>query len=136
MIFQLSFGKNKMENMKFSDNFNLASAFKKFFPNTEPKIGIYLLFVFIYVGINFFLSTNKLQDGSPEMLDTNYVLNNKGKITLIEKKQYVEMLYYQLKAFSGHWILFSIIPLVYFRDREKAKQIQNNCLVLDNNINQ
>jgi hypothetical protein len=125
MIFQLSFGKNKMENVKSWDGFNLlATAFKKFFPNTESKIGIYLLFIFIYVGINFFLSTNKLQDGSPEIIDTHYALNNKGEITFVEKKQYVEMLYYQLKAFSGHWILFSIIPLVYFRDREKAKQIQ------------
>jgi hypothetical protein len=121
-MFFRSFGKNKMENVKSWEGFSLALAFKKFFPNTEPKIGIYLLLIFIYVGINFFLSTNKLQDGSPEMLNGDYVLNNKGEITLVEKKQYVEMLYYQLKAFSGHWILFSIIPLVYFRDREKAKE--------------
>jgi beta-lactamase regulating signal transducer with metallopeptidase domain len=122
MVFQLSFGKNKIEKIKFMESFNLTIVFKRLFPNTNYKIGIIILVLFIYVFFNFYFSINKLTNGSPEILDGKYVLNNHGKIMEVDKKQYVEMCYTQVKAFSGHWIFFSIIPLVYFFDRRKIEE--------------
>jgi hypothetical protein len=59
-----------------------------------------------------------------------YVLNNHGEIMEFNKKQYVEMCYTQLKAFSGHLIIFSVIPLVYFLDRIKEKQkVKENIII-------
>jgi hypothetical protein len=121
MVFRLSFGKNKIEKIKFLESFNTIIVFKRYFPNTNYKIAIILLVLFVYVFFNFYFSVNKLTNGTPEILDGKYVLNNHGEITEVDKKQYVEMSYTQLKAFSGHWIIFSVIPLVYFFDRIKGK---------------
>jgi hypothetical protein len=120
MIFQLSFGKNKIEKIKL-ESFNPIIVFKQYFPNTNYKIGIILLVLLVYVFLNFYFSVNKLTNGSPEILEGKYVLNNHGEIMEVNKKQYVEMCYTQIKAFSGHWIIFSIIPLIYFFDRKKGK---------------
>jgi hypothetical protein len=119
MLFQLSFGKNKIEKLKFMESFNPAIIFKRYFPNTNYKIGIIILILFVYAFLNFYFSINKLINGSPEILDGKYVLNNHGEIMEVDKKQYVEICYTQIKAFSGHWIIFSIIPFIYFRDRKK-----------------
>jgi hypothetical protein len=121
MIFRLSFGKNKIEKITFLESFNPVIVFKRYFPNTNHKIGIIIFILFVYVFFNFYFSINKLKNGSPEILDGKYVLNNHGEIIKVDKKQYIIMCYTQLKAFSGHWIIFSIIPLIYFFDRKKGK---------------
>ncbi|GHV09223.1 hypothetical protein FACS189485_21560 [Spirochaetia bacterium] len=128
MVFKLSFGKNKIERIKFLESFNPAIIFKRYFPNTNYKVGLILMVLFIYVFFNFYFSVNKLGNGSPGILDGKYILNNHGEITEVDKKQYVEMCYIQLKAFSGHWIIFSIISFIYFLDRrkEKIKNVENN----------
>ena len=122
MIFGTSFGKNKIEKITFLESFNLKIIFKRFFPNTDYEIGIVLLLMLIYVLINFYTSMSILVDGSPEIIDGRYVLNNHGEIVEVDKSQYVKMCYTRVKAFSGHWIIFSIIPYIYFRDKEKSKE--------------
>lgn len=120
MVFQIRFGKNKVEKIKSPESFNPALAFKRYFPNTDYRIGIIFLVIFIYAFFNFYFSVNKLVNGMPEISSGKYILNNHGKIMEIDKKEYVKMCYTQLKAFSGHWIIFSIIPLIYSLDRRKA----------------
>jgi hypothetical protein len=125
MIFKASLGKNKIEKITFLENFNLKIIFKRFFPNTDYKVGIILLLIFIYVFINFYMSINILKNGLPEIANGEYVLNNHGEIVEIDKSQYVKMCYTQIKAFSGHWIIFSIIPYIYFRDKKKSNEVNN-----------
>ena len=125
MIFRAIFGKNKIEKITFVEGFNPKIVFKKYLPNTDYKIGVILLLILIYVFINFYISINMLENGSPEIIDGKYVLNDHGEIAEIDKDQYVKMRYAQIKAFSGHWIIFSIIPYIYFRDRKKSNETNN-----------
>jgi hypothetical protein len=125
MVFRASFGKNKIEKITFSESFNLKIIFKRYFPNTDYKTGIILLLLFVYVFINFYVSINIFKNGSPEITNGEYFLNNHGEIVEINKSQYVKTCYTQIKAFSGHWIIFSIIPFFYFRDK-KIKHNKEN----------
>ena len=112
---------NRINKLTFFESSNPFKVFKSIFPNTSYKIAIILLLIIIYVFINIYFSFNKLIDGMPEIINGTYVLNNKGDIIEINKQQYVELRYTMLKLFSGHWILFSIIPLIYFFDRKNNK---------------
>ena len=64
--------------------------------------------------------------GTAEILDGKYVLNNHGEIMEIDKKEYVKMKYTQIKTFSGHWIVFSIIPFLYFYNEKKGRRKNKN----------
>jgi hypothetical protein len=120
MGFQHSFRKNKMGKIKFVGSSNPIIAFRRYFPNANYKIGIILLVLFVYVFFNFFFSMSKLINGSPGIVDGKYILSNHGEMTEVDKKQYVEMCYTQLKLLSGHWIFFSVIPFISFLDRRKG----------------
>jgi hypothetical protein len=122
MCFQLFFGKNKVKIPTFFESFNPILIFRRYFPNTNYKIGFILIILMIYVIINFYFSIKSVAHGSPELIDGGYFLNINGELNQIEKGQYVEMRFNQLKAFSGHWIIFSVIPLIFYLDRKKSKQ--------------
>jgi hypothetical protein len=70
---------------------------------------------FIYALINFALFAMHMEGGSPAVENGNYYLHNHGhKIRDLSKEEYQRFVAYVVRGFSGHWMLFSIIPTAYF----------------------
>jgi hypothetical protein len=56
-----------------------------------------------------------MEGGSPSVENGNYYLHNHGqKIRDLSKEEYQRFSAYVVRGFSGHWMLFSIIPAAYF----------------------
>lgn len=61
----------------------------------------------IYAVMNFGLSAILLGGGSPELWDGAYVLQNKGEyIRALTEIEYHLYQSYEVRLFSGHWMLF------------------------------
>lgn len=82
-----------------------------------------VLLTFAYVFVNFVLFFLRTEGGSPEMRDGLYVLQSHGKV--IRELSYVEFkLYhaYVLRGFSGHWLVFYLVPSLYFLVRRNNQE--------------
>ena len=70
---------------------------------------------FIYAFINFALFMVLMEGGSPSSKNGTYYLHSHGrKIRDITKKEYQRFLAYEVRGVSGHWMIFSIVPMAYF----------------------
>ena len=71
--------------------------------------------VFIYVAINFALFLMNLEGGGPQAQNGRYYLKSHGLIIReLTEEEFHRFRAYELRGFAGHWILFSLIPTVYF----------------------
>lgn len=69
---------------------------------------------FIYTLVNFALFA-ALVPGSPAVENGTFVLQSHGrKIREISEEEYRRFRAYEVRGFSGHWMLFSLLPTVYF----------------------
>lgn len=67
-----------------------------------------------YAMINFFMSMGAL-GGTPDFKDGQYILHNKGKLVrVITEVEYHHAKALIIRMFSGHWIIFSGMPALYF----------------------
>lgn len=72
--------------------------------------------VFIYAGINFMYSVTLLSEGSPVIQDGNLVLLDHGRyVRELSESEFFELKRAGLRAFSGHWLVFFLVPALYFR---------------------
>lgn len=79
------------------------------------RLGVVCGVVFIYAFINFALFIALMEGGSPTVKNGRYYLDSHGqKIRDITEEEYQRFLAYEVRGFSGHWMLFSIVPMVYF----------------------
>lgn len=70
---------------------------------------------FIYTGINFALMQINLEGGSPQAEKGRYYLKNHGRmIRELTREEFDRFQAYELREVSGHWILFSAFPALYF----------------------
>ena len=70
---------------------------------------------FFYACINFALVTALMEGGSPSAENGNYYVHSHGqKIRDITREEYQRFRAYEVRGFSGHWIVFSIVPMAYF----------------------
>jgi hypothetical protein len=97
-----------------------ASQRNKEFQSNLVRLVPFPLFVacgaaFVYAVINFALFTALMEGGSPTVKNGNYYLHSHGKkIRDITKEEYQRFRAYEVRGFSGHWIVFSIVPMAYF----------------------
>jgi hypothetical protein len=71
--------------------------------------------VFVYSLINFLVCASVTGGGNADMLGTQYVLVDHGRVSAhISRAEYHLHRAYELRAFSGHWIFFYLLPTVYF----------------------
>lgn len=112
MIFQIrnEFG-NKSKIKTINPYINII---KILIPNGNNVIYIISGICFVYAFINFFVTFQYIANGIAEIINEKYVLNNHGEITEITKEIYGKQKIYEIRLFSGHWMLFSIIPMFYF----------------------
>jgi len=70
---------------------------------------------FVYVAVNFWMVMKVMQDGNPEETNAGYYVNNHGQLVRESTEvEYRSLSAYQVRGFSGHWMFFSFLPLVYF----------------------
>ncbi len=87
---------------------------------------IFLVIVLFVYGIgNFFYHSSRVS-GNPMKENGKYILFNHGAVTEISELQYHRYKCLYLRIFSGHWLLFSIIPLLYFRTLREIKLYKPN----------
>lgn len=77
--------------------------------------------VFVYAGINFALFIAQLEGGMPTVDQGRYLLLDHAK--LIKEPtydEYVSLKLRQIRGFSGHWMLFYLLPFAYFTYRKEV----------------
>ena len=71
--------------------------------------------VFAYAIINFILCAHLLAGGGPDIVDGQHVLSSHGRVLAhITEGEYRLYKAYELRMFSGGWLLFYWLPGVYF----------------------
>ena len=72
-------------------------------------------FFFAYTIINFALFFFLSQGGTPEVRDGKYVLHNHGQVIReLSKNEYEWQRAYVIRGFSGHWMVFYLVPALVF----------------------
>jgi hypothetical protein len=70
---------------------------------------------FAYAVINFALFFVLSEGGVPEERDGKYVLHNHGNVIReLSEEEYERQNAYVLRGFSGHWMVFYLLPLLFF----------------------
>jgi hypothetical protein len=70
---------------------------------------------FAYALFNFFLGTNVIGAGNAEVVAGQYVLTSHGRVLAhVSELEYHLRRAWELRLFSGHWLFFYLVPMVYF----------------------
>lgn len=88
---------------------------------SSPKFVAYAgIAVFVYALVNFGYSMLHLLEGSPTVKDGVYILENHGRhVKDLTELEYFSLKRMELRGFSGHWLLFFMVPFIYFKYVEK-----------------
>ena len=100
--------------------------FWRSFFSTMPKwTGILAKGLFVYAFLNFALFFVLSKGGVPERRDEKYVLHAHGQIIKeLTREEYDWQQAYVLRGFSGHWMVFYLIPALYFFYSEKRASVR------------
>lgn len=76
---------------------------------------VLLNILIIYTAVNFGLLFVHLEGGAPDIWDGHYVLQNKGSlIRELTLEEYELKRLYEVRGFSGHWLLFYFYPVAAY----------------------
>ena len=76
---------------------------------------------FAYALINFALFFFLSEGGVPDVRDGKYVLHNHGQVIReLSENEYKLQKAYVLRGFSGHWMVFYLVPAIVFWYRGKS----------------
>ena len=81
-------------------------------PRWATSLAVLLM---VYAVVNFFLSFVLSEGGAnPDVWDGKYVLQSHGKLVReLSEREYHLQLAYQLRGFSGHWMIFYLLPALF-----------------------
>jgi hypothetical protein len=86
------------------------------------RLRILCVAIFIYNLVNFALFIKNSQGGGPSVENGKYYLTSHGHIIReLSEQEFYYFRAHELRGFSGHWILFSLVPAVYFSTVRKAR---------------
>jgi hypothetical protein len=87
----------------------------KFFASM-PRLAQYTVKAFFaYAIINFALFFFLSKGGVPDVRDGKYVLHNHGNVIReLSEEEYDLQNAYVIRGFSGHWMIFYLVPALYF----------------------
>ena len=75
---------------------------------------------FVYALINFALFLFLSQSGVPAIRDGKFVLASHGHVVReLSKQEYEQQEAYVLRGFSGHWMIFYLVPALHGLYREE-----------------
>lgn len=88
---------------------------REIFALIPPWAGYLTKAFFAYALINFALFFFLSDGGVPQERDGKYVLHNHGDVIReLSEEDYERQNAYVLRGFSGHWMVFYLIPSLYF----------------------
>lgn len=97
---------------RYAEAFGAIGRVVRMMPTHVLMLGIVLL---IYVPINFLLFINHTWKGSPiEDRGRYYLSDHVTYVRELTRAEYDKYQAYVVRGFSGHWMVFSFLPLVYF----------------------
>ena len=93
---------------------DLKEVWRKFFL-PGPSWARYSIIAFaVYAPINFLLFLALSKGGSPDIRNGVYVLHNHGTIIkVLTEQEYHRQQAYGLRGFSGHWMIFYLLPTLH-----------------------
>ena len=102
--------------MLFAQGFTSKKDFWGKFLAPMPIWARYVVKAFLaYALINFALFLFLSKGGVPEVREGKYVLHNHGAVIReLSEDEYELQQAYVLRGFSGHWMVFYLIPALYF----------------------
>ena len=81
---------------------------------------------FAYALINFALFFFLSKGGTPEVRDGKYVLHNHGQVIReLSEDEYELQKAYVVRGFSGHWMVFYLVPALVFWYRGAPAQVDS-----------
>jgi len=92
---------------------------KDFWPKflaSMPRLAQYTIKAFfVYAAINFALFFFLSKGGVPDVRDGKYVLHSHGNVIReLSEEEYEWQKAYVVRGFSGHWMIFYLVPALYF----------------------
>jgi hypothetical protein len=73
-----------------------------------------------YIMVNFLVSAHLMGNGSAAIVQGRYVLQNHGRLVdYLSEREYHLHKAYELRLFSGGWLIFYLLPAVYFLSRAR-----------------
>ena len=79
-------------------------------------IKLLCLAALLYTAFNFLYFLSQTQGGTPTFEDGVYLLEHRGEfIRNLTQAEYQALLTNQVRGFSGHWMLFTLVPFIYFK---------------------
>ena len=122
LVFASIFLHYKKLTMYSKGKYNIYNRFNSFLRILKaiPKscLAIFGLF-FIYAFINFAMFFVLMEGGSPDVKNGSYYLHNHGKkIRDLTQDEYKRFQAYEVRGFSGHWIIFSLVPTLFHFNKE------------------
>ena len=98
--------------------YNFMAAFTKIVP---LKYVVVCALLFFYVFVNFIIFMAKSKGGVPDIWKGEFVLQNHGKlIKHITESEYQAFKMNEFRGFSGHWLFFYFMPMVFFYYKIKS----------------
>lgn len=81
------------------------------------RYAVKALFAYAFVNFAFFFFLSK--GGVPEERGGGYVLRDHGEIVReLSPEEYERQKAYVMRGFSGHWMIFYLVPALFFRYRK------------------
>lgn len=114
----ISFG--AMIILEKKENFGLDRILK--YSTTRSKV--IALMSIIYTFVNFFICMIPLLEGGPHIDNGVYCLWNHGFIREITKEEYDALMIVEGRLFTGHFLVFSALPLVFFSARKNILDLR------------
>ena len=81
---------------------------------------IFGVVLFVYAFVNFMTFMSLMEGGSPVVINEAYYLNDHGRmIRELSPNEYHTFEKYEVRGFSGHWMIFSYIPSVFYAFKDE-----------------
>lgn len=79
----------------------------------------------LYAMINFYLVIGNIQPGSLDVLDGQYILRQDGQVVQeLTANEYHLQQTYRARVASGHWMIFYLMPALFFWNKLKRKSLR------------
>jgi hypothetical protein len=86
--------------------------FQSLFPEWANTL---ITVVFIYAIVNFVVFMFLSHGGVPAIRDGQFILHSHGKLVrVLTEKEYHVQRAYVVRGFSGHWLVFYLVPALFF----------------------
>ncbi|WP_288791462.1 hypothetical protein [uncultured Chitinibacter sp.] len=102
--------------VKYARNYEKSEmSLSNLLPGIPVWVFVPVFIIFIYVIANFFFTVGVAGHGLPKIINGQFCLVNKGEIiSFISENEYRYFFANQIRMFSGVWLVFYSLPLIYF----------------------